>query len=326
LGPVQDYVDSVSDDQIDALSDADLDALIIEFDEWLDPPSQFRDVVSLDTVSVTTDGKVGGEDAQLRRRLHLLLLQMWNYDDELSSLMFDELKERYDAQRLSDLAELERGALLEDRGRFFNHIEADADFNFWQGMAVWSPSEASALILGKDPRKVNERAFKRHRLDKNASPFIRDFFRLREAITRAGHANKLPSMAGPADIVLWAQRNDALRSEKFSDWAGHLGGVRMPNTVADELTTSERHSMYKLLLGLAAAHYGYLPKNHLDERNEAYSAITDDVNLSGMGTDIKSVRLYLKAAAKWAHHQEMRLSQPAPEKLRGKSRGKRTIP
>ncbi|WP_299745131.1 hypothetical protein [Devosia sp.] len=316
----------MNEDQIDALSDSDLDALLIEFGDWLAPTSRFLDIVSLDTVSVTTEGEAGDEDAQLRRRLQVLLSQMSIYNDELSYLKFDELKVRYDAQRLSDLAELEQGALLEDRGRFFNHVEAEADFSFWQGMAVWSPSEASALILGKDPRKVNEKAFKRQKLDKNSSPFIYEFFRLREAILRAGQANKLPAMAGPKEVALWASRNKALRSEEFTVWADHFESARAPNTEADDLTTSERHSMYKLILGLAAAHYGYLPKNHLDERNEVYSAITDDINLSGMGTDIKTVRGYLKAAAEWAYHQEIRLSQPAPEKLRGKSRGKRTIP
>ena len=42
-----------------------------------------------------------------------------------------------------------------EKQRFFNQSDCDADFAYWSKQIVWSIDEGVALILGKDPRKVN---------------------------------------------------------------------------------------------------------------------------------------------------------------------------
>ena len=77
---------------------------------------------------------------------------------------------------------------------FFNRTESEADFNHWGGMPYWTPEEAVALILGKDPKRV--------------SPFIKGFRNLKELLDRAIEVEDLPKKPTPRQSVEWAKKID----------------------------------------------------------------------------------------------------------------------
>jgi len=93
-----------------------------------------------------------------------------------------------------------------EKQQFFNRPEAEADFSHWACMAYWSAEEAVALILGKDPKRVNlinlEEYYTR------VSPFIQRFKNLKELIDRAIEVEDLPKQPTPRQSVEWAKKID----------------------------------------------------------------------------------------------------------------------
>ena len=89
--------------------------------------------------------------------------------------------------------------------QFFNRPEAGADFSHWIRMAYWSAEEAVALILGKDPKRVNLVNLAEYCTQ--ISPFIK-FKNLKELIDRAIEAEVLPKQPTPRQSVEWAKKID----------------------------------------------------------------------------------------------------------------------
>jgi len=90
--------------------------------------------------------------------------------------------------------------------QFFNRPEAGADFSHWVCMAYWSAEEAVALILGKDPKRVN--LINLDEYSTRVSPFIQRFKNLKELIDRAIEAEVVPKQPTPRQWVEWAKKND----------------------------------------------------------------------------------------------------------------------
>ena len=93
-----------------------------------------------------------------------------------------------------------------EKQQFFNRPEAGADFSHWARMSYWSAEEAVALILGKDPKRVN--LINLDEYYTRASLFIQKFKNLRELIDRAVGAEDLPERATPRQFVEWARKLD----------------------------------------------------------------------------------------------------------------------
>jgi hypothetical protein len=93
-----------------------------------------------------------------------------------------------------------------EKQQFFNRPEAVADFSHWACMAYWSAEEAVALILGKDPKRVN--LINLEEYSTQVSPFIQRFRNLKELIDRAIEAEVVPKQPTPRQWVEWAKKND----------------------------------------------------------------------------------------------------------------------
>ena len=111
-----------------------------------------------------------------------------------------------------------------ERQQFFNRPEAEADFSHWACMAYWSAEEAVALILGKNPKRVN--LVNLEECCTQVSPFIKRFKNLKELIDRAIEAEVLPKQPTPRQSVEWAKKIDL---EIPSDLEGELEQLELPS-------------------------------------------------------------------------------------------------
>lgn len=101
--------------------------------------------------------------------------------------------------------------------RFFNAPDAAADFVFWCRAPYWTADEAAALLLGRDPRRVNPATLEQELntpvgliFGKRParSTFHDDFDGLRIFLPRAAEAAH--SRLTPAFVVQWAQQTGRL--------------------------------------------------------------------------------------------------------------------
>jgi hypothetical protein len=111
-----------------------------------------------------------------------------------ASWIFESLTE-------SLLARHEHDCHERDRLRPFNLPHAKAKFSIWARKAFWTPSEMTALLLGKDPGVVTPELVEVYILK---SPFARDFFHLLDDIERCVAIGRLPEKVSPADAIEWA--------------------------------------------------------------------------------------------------------------------------
>lgn len=106
-----------------------------------------------------------------------------------------QARERAAAHQAAHTAKLAQEAEAAERARFYNRPEAKANFGFWLKLETWTITEAAALLLGRDPRKVNPETL-RHELSQPTgllgmgkplprSAFHDDFDRLELILSRA---------------------------------------------------------------------------------------------------------------------------------------------
>ena len=129
--------------------------------------------------------------------------------------------------------------------QFFNRPEAGADFSHWVCMAYWSAEEAVALILGKDPKRVNLINFDEYTT--GASPFIQRFKNLKELIDRATEAEVVPKQATPRQWVEWAKHLDRGIPNGLEE---ELEQLELPNARTGEVFDEESET-YPLELDIA---------------------------------------------------------------------------
>jgi hypothetical protein len=138
--------------------------------------------------------------------------------EKREALYRDELKKQQEEERAeADLAEAKR---------LFNQPDAKADFNHWSKAAFWSLDEATALSFGREPRVVKWETVKECA---KASPFAREYEKLRDLILRSHEVAHLDDPVLPGFYVAWARRNDiefpadleaavAARGVQIGDW------------------------------------------------------------------------------------------------------------
>jgi hypothetical protein len=127
------------------------------------------------------------------------------YRDELSTLSDLALKGLVDQEQAraaaADRAKKER----EEKSRFFNHVDARADFDHWGKAAYWSIDEAIALLLGKSPKVVTWERVKPY---EGVSPFAARYAQIRDLAQRSVAVKELYAPALPAFFLAWAKRMD----------------------------------------------------------------------------------------------------------------------
>lgn len=127
----------------------------------------------------------------LNRRM---FTQEFNIDDtdsilkELNKCSTDELLSKYNEESKKERLFLALVGDEKDKLRFFNQLDAKADYIHYCRLAVWTKEQAVALALGKNPKIVNWNALnnylKNPPQDDPApkSTFIENYERIREII------------------------------------------------------------------------------------------------------------------------------------------------
>jgi hypothetical protein len=121
------------------------------------------------------------------------------YSRELDALSPEELRKRLDAAYLIIREERE----AEESNRWFNKPDAAADISHWSACPYWTIDEGVALLLGKDPRRVNWEAVKSSTY---VSSVAKRFAEIRDLATRAQVAKVIGAANVPGVFLRWAER------------------------------------------------------------------------------------------------------------------------
>lgn len=109
-------------------------------------------------------------------------------------------------------------AAKKEAAKFYNHKDAEADFDYWSKVEAWTFEEAIALLLGKDPKKVKFADVKREITSAavlfgeppKPSPFVHQYIQLREIAQRAQAMQG--ALLNPLKVLIWADRNGAVQA------------------------------------------------------------------------------------------------------------------
>ncbi|MEQ8964831.1 MAG: hypothetical protein RID91_03305 [Azospirillaceae bacterium] len=243
------------------------------------------------------------------------------YRDRLEAMPLDELFEW--AEREREAERREEAVRLEaiERSASYNQPDAEADVGLWSRKAFWEPEEAVALLLGKDPRVVSGAAVRRF----GSSPFTVRYAELQDLIRRAGQSGQIVDTS-PGAYLDWARRINldipsnleaavTANGGTIADWRKRVAELEAAlSAVAEErdalhgrvqslearspteksVSTRERASLLKLVIGIAAVGYGYDPSA---SRSEKIKEIAEDLASLGVPLDEDTVRKWLREAA-----------------------------
>ena len=184
-----------------------------------------------------------------------------------------------------------------------------------------------ALSFGKDPKTVYWNRLKD--IPSITSPFVREYEKTRELALRAIKWEKLFEPVLPFIYVNWAIDNDLpfpeelaekikSRNADLADWKKMYEellektttNLETANRIIDSknqridelenieigvesLSTKERSSLLKIIIGMAIGGYGYVPSS---SRSPISKQIADDLALYGISLDQDTVRKWLKEA------------------------------
>jgi hypothetical protein len=128
-----------------------------------------------------------------------------DYRAELAALSPSELIGRYEAEQKRNYNEIALKAEEEERQRFYNQPQAEANVVHWSKMAHWTLDEAVALSFGKAPERVNWPAISKYL---NISKFAVEYAQRRELALRAAQWKQLTDPVMPGGFLAWAKRTD----------------------------------------------------------------------------------------------------------------------
>lgn len=110
------------------------------------------------------------------------------YFSKLKEHAFDELVSQYDQEKKHEQLAMALLAVRDDKLRFFNRPDANADFIHHCQKKTWTKDEAIALSFGKNPKIVNMDVLNNYRKNRPAndppsdSIFIKDFEKQRDIL------------------------------------------------------------------------------------------------------------------------------------------------
>ena len=111
----------------------------------------------------------------------------------------------------------------EESARFFNQCIADADFQHWSKMDIWTCDEAVALSLSKAPQVVN---FKTVEPFIVMSSFAKEYYQRHDMVRRAVVWRSLSDPCAPVDFLNWAQKRFAMPSSLCDLVFAHGGNLQ----------------------------------------------------------------------------------------------------
>ncbi|WP_162560596.1 hypothetical protein [Methylobacterium durans] len=171
-----------------------------------------------------------------------------------------------------------------------------ADLGYWSRAACWTIEEAIALSYGYEPRVVNWEFLKN-----SGHPFAELYAQRRSLAMRARHMDQLKEFNEPEAFINWAKRqgmsfdSDLEKSVK--------NGKKSANTAQtqedDHLNPKTRHSLLKLVLGVAVEKYRYDPER---TRSSVAREIRDSLDRVGISLDEDTIRRRLAEAAEEFGH------------------------
>lgn len=237
--------------------------------------------------------------------------------DEVLGLAPDQLDARVAEERRKLVLEKREEEERAERSHPFNCRPAIAGpdvFEHWSKAAYWNQEEATALLLGRDPRYVNDRTIK---VDHKGTTFKKLFLDLRDLISRATTAKQINFTDGPGSYVVWAKSKgipvpDVLEDllvaygGPLRDWKSEAQSLQSKieemnrdharsqgAAKTDSAITRERESLLKLIIGMAIRGYSYNPKAG---RSPVVKEIASDLAMIGIPLDEDTVRKYLVEA------------------------------
>src|SRR5271166_5453419 len=203
------------------------------------------------------------------------------YRAELKHMPLPALNERLGKVAEQEAVEQRQRAEFEDRTRFFNEPKAQADFDYWTKMPRWTLDEATALSLRKAPEFVN---WDKVKVYLGQSSFADGYGKRRSLLLRAQEAGDLKDPTLPAEFIRWAARTGIVLPQEL---IGAAAGREKP------LSTRERDTFLKMILGMAIKGYGYNPTKG---RSDTPQDIANDLEVLGIGVSVDTVRNKLNEA------------------------------
>lgn len=184
----------------------------------------------------------------------------------------------------------------------FNWWDAVLDINFWSKVATWTLDEAVSLSLGRQPSHSSW-AYIEPLVGRRS--FATEFGARRELLKRAHLSGQIEDPATPTEILVWANKRvsfpvDLIEAvHSFNDpkdrrKSDPTNATESTHLLSEKgLGTRERDSLLRLVIGMAVTGYSYDPKS---TRSKITQEIANDLELSGVGLDVDTVRRYLNEA------------------------------
>lgn len=124
------------------------------------------------------------------------------YRAELEALSVEELKARIETEQARQQQLAQAKIEREERDRFFNKVDAFANFAHWGKAKHWTLDEAVALSLGRNPDLVNWETVKSYT---KISPFAEEYRKRRDLAHRAVPWKDLFDPILPGLFLSWAK-------------------------------------------------------------------------------------------------------------------------
>lgn len=261
------------------------------------------------------------DHAQTAREIvRSFILQAARFNDELNALLdtdegaFDAL---YLKARLSSEAEKEDSELAADRYRFFSEPEAVADFASWALLVPWTPEQAVALSLGKNPDVVNSETLAPHIASLKSSPFAANFRHRTRYLQAAVRRGDMKSEIYPNSLLRWAAKYN------LEVDPGLISIASKTDFDADEMDLESENdpspaTWRTLVFGLLKAYYDFPDTYGLNpgERSPYAGRVLHDLGEVGVPLSDKPLRDALRAAAAWARDPKNEVKKTkSPPKL-----------
>jgi hypothetical protein len=279
---------------------------------WASAPDDVAVILDSDgDLAPTTDRPLTAEE---RETLRAFIEKVRAFEHEVQDSTSDEIS-RMHAEKVAPLVELERNEAARasrerDRWAFFNHPDARADFSQWRQRHL-SPEQATALLLGKDPRVVTHRSMTRFK-SVGPSQFKDTYFDLlstiqehisRKSLLEPILLDRLLVWAGHHGYDLPTELDDAPKAieierleKQIEDVQGELDKahrrIAQLLSSAEDLPESSLTLQYKIIVAMAKEKFEHKGTGSSKAAAAIHSAVTKD----GFTADQSSVRNLLTKA------------------------------
>ncbi|TPW25735.1 hypothetical protein [Pararhizobium mangrovi] len=228
------------------------------------------------------------------------------YESRIHSFSSEELNAAYKEEKKLEENENLREMMAWDERQEFSDPMASADFDTWLSMATWTVDEAVSLSLAKEPGTVDRSSgFYKFSL-KTGSPFISEYEKRTDQLSRAIKAQDLDKPLRPEAVMAWFQGQGMQgafggRVHHIARYDEEVEVLRRENerlkrlvTSPEKLETNSVLGLYRLCLGMAICRYEY----RTDMRNGAAKSIAGEFAEVGLSITDDTVRKHLQRASK----------------------------